>query len=161
MHLLIGGDTALDYTDPLALYPKIRFTDCENVSVYLGNCIASAFFERCTVNTVTAPGLRGELVFNDCRLQPDVQQAPADLYCVKSALGTRFTNCTIHAPVVNGKADPELVNRIGFLEINKAVRHYHLNTALGNEVVSHFKNKGAALSTDFVAKLRCHYEDHD
>ncbi|MHC4404365.1 MAG: hypothetical protein ACYTG0_32320 [Planctomycetota bacterium] len=158
VHLLIGGETALDYADPLALHPKIRFTDCENVSVYLGNCIASAFFERCTVNTVSAPALRGELVFGDCRLQPHVQQAPADFYTVKSTLGTRFTNCTIHAPVVDGEAAPEMVDRIGFLEVNKAVHHYHVNTALGNEVVNHFKSKGTVFSRDFIAKLKSHHE---
>lgn len=158
VHLLIGGEAAVDYADQLALYPKIRFTDCEKVSLYLGNCIASAFFERCTVNTVTAPALRGELVFNDCRLQPDVQQAPEEFYTVKSTLGTRFTNCTIHAPVVDGKAAPEMVNRIGFLEINGAVRHYHLNTALGNEVVNHLRSEGAVLSPDFIAKLMSHHE---
>jgi len=158
VHLLIGGETAVDYADQFALYPKIRFTDCEGVSLYLGNCIASAFFERCTVNTVTAPALRGELIFNDCRLQPDVRQAPSDYYTVKSTLGTRFTNCTIHAPVVEGKAAPEMVDRIGFLEINHAVRHYHLNTALGNEVVNHFRSKGTVFSPDFIAKLKSHHE---
>ena len=158
VHLLIGGETALDYADQLALYAKIRFTDCENVTVYLGNCIASAFFERCTVNTVTALALRGELTFNDCRLQPNVRQAPAECYAVKSTLGTRFTNCTVHAPVVDGKAVPEMVNRVGFLEINKSVEHYHLNTALGNEVIRHFKSQGTPLSPDFIAKLTSHHE---
>ena len=157
-HLSIGGEVALDYADPLALYPKIRFTDCENVSVYLGNCVASAFFERCTVNTVTAPNLRGELVFNDCRLQPNVRQAPANgFYTVSSTLGTRFTNCTIHAPIVDGKAAPEMVDRIGFLEINKSLQHYHLNTALGNDVLSYLKSKGAALSSEFIARLKCRH----
>lgn len=158
VHLSIGGETALDYADELALYPKIRFTDCENVSVYLGNCIASAFFERCTVNTVNAPALRGELIFSDCRLQPDVREAPANFYTVKSTLGTRFTNCTIHAPRVNGKTIPEMVNRMGFLEINKSVRHYHLNTALGNEVVNYFNKKGTVFSPEFIAKLESHHE---
>ena len=158
MHLVIGGQDALDEADALALYPSIRFTDCRHVSVYLGQCIASVFFERCTVNTVTAPAVRGELVFSDCRLQPNVQQKPATFYTVKSTLGTRFTNCTIHAPVVNGEADPDMVNRIGFLEINKTVRHYHLNTALGNEVVDHLKRKGVVLTPDFIAKLRSHHE---
>ena len=39
----------------------------------------------------------------------------------------------------HGKVAPEMVNRIGFLEINNVVQHYHLNTALGNGVVNHFK----------------------
>ncbi|MGM0486203.1 MAG: hypothetical protein ACQESR_05510 [Planctomycetota bacterium] len=156
-HLLIGGEQAGDYADQRALYPEIRFTDCDHVAVYLGHCIASAFFERGSVNTVVAPGLRGELVFNGCRFRPDVRQAPADLYAVESTLGTRFTNCTVHAPVINGQADPEMVNRTGFLEINGAVRHYHLNTGLGNEIIAHFKNRGAGFDPDFIAKLKAHH----
>ena len=161
VHLAIGGQDALDYADARALYPKIRFTDCEHVSVYLGHCIASAVFERCSVNTITAPDLRGELVFDNCRLQPNVQQTPADLYTVESTLGTRFTNCTIHAPIVDGKPDPGMVNRIGFLKINRSMRHYHLNTALGNEVMNHLKNKGVALAPGFIAKLKSHHEGED
>jgi len=157
-HLSIGGSTALDYADPLALYPKIRFTDCENVSVYLGNCIASAFFERCTVNTVTAFNLRGELVFNDCHLQPNVRQAPRNsFYAVSSTLGTRFSNCTLHAPVVDGKAVPEMMDRLGFLEINQSLQHYHLNTALGNDVLSYLKRKGVVLTSEFIAQLKCRH----
>jgi len=52
----------------------------------------------------------------------------------------------------------EQCHRTGFLEINESVQHYHLNTALGNEVVSHFKNKGTGFSPDFIAKLRSHHE---
>ncbi len=157
VHLLLGGKTAVGYADSQALCPKIRFSDCENVSLYLGNCIAGALLERCTVNMVTAPGLKGELVFSDCRFQPDVIEAPAVFYTVESTLGTRFTNCTIHAPIVAGKSDPEMVNRTGFLEINGAVRHYHLNTALGNEVVNHIRSQGMEFSPDFIAKLRSHH----
>lgn len=158
VHLSLGGTTTADYADHLALYPKIRFTDCENVSVYLGNCIADAVFERCTVNTVTAPALRGELTFSDCHLQPVVQQAPEKFYTVASSLGTRFTNCTVHAPIISGETVPEMVDRIGFLKINETVQHYHLNTALGNEIIAYFKSKGVLLSMEFIAKLRSHYE---
>ena len=158
MHLIIGGQNPLGDADALALYPKIRFTDCEHVTVYLGHCIASICFERCAVNTVTAPALRGELLFNDCRLQPDMQQLPAAFYTVKSTLGARFTNCTVHAPIVNGKVAPEMVNRIGFIEINQSVQHHHLNTTLGNEVVDHFRNKGVVFTPDFIARLKSHHE---
>lgn len=160
--LSIGGEVPLDYADATALYPKIRFTDCENVSVYLGNCIASARFERCTVNVVSAPNLRGELTFQDCRLQPRVRRAPEnDFYRVGSTLGTRFTNCTLHAPVVDGKAAPELMDRLGFLKINQSLRHFHLNTALGNEVLGYLRSQGTALSPEFVAQLKCAYGDRE
>jgi hypothetical protein len=157
MHLLIGGTNAADYADQASLFPEIRCTDCDDLNNYLDNCIASAFFDRCSLNTVTAPGLRGELAFRDCRFQSNVQEVRGDLYTLDSTLGTRLTNCTIHAPVVNGTANPELVNRTGFVEINKSVRHYHLNTALGRRIVDHYQRQGTKLNPDFIAMLKLHH----
>jgi len=157
VQLLIGGKQTADYADQVSLFPEIRYTDCDDVSVYLGNCITSAFFERCSLNTVTAPGLRGELVFRDCRLQPKVQELQGNLYTLESTLGTRFTNCTVHAPVINGRVDPEMVNRTGFVEINRSIRHYHLNTALGNRILDHYHSQGMELNPDFIAMLKLHH----
>lgn len=157
VHLLIGGDQAVDYVDQRALYPEIHFTDCRNLAVHLADCIASVIVERSSINTLAAPDLRGELTFSDCRFRPDVQQSSGNFYSVDSTLGTRFTNCTVHAPMINGRVDPQLINRTGFLEINKTVRHYHLNTGLGNEVINYFKSQKAGLTSEFIAKLRAHH----
>ena len=157
VHLLIGGEATSEPADPMSLFPEIRFTDCNDVSVYLGNVIASAFFERCSLNTVKASSLRGELVFTNCRFQPNVKAVQGDFYKLDSTLGTRFTNCTVHAPVVNGRANPELVNRTGILEINQSVRYYHLNTALGNSIVDHYRLKDIELKADFIEMLKLHH----
>lgn len=155
VHLLIGGVDEVDYLDEMSLFPEIRFIDCHGVSVYLGNnSIASVFFDRCSINIVTAPNLRGELVFRDCRFQPNVQEVRGDFYTLESTLGTRFTNCTIHAPIVAGTMKPEMVNRTGFLEINRFVRHFHLNTALCNRIIEHYRSQGMKLNPDFIAKLK-------
>lgn len=156
-HLLIGSGEAGDYADERALYPEISFRDCDGVSVYLGDCIASAFFDRCSINMVTAPGLRGELVFEDCRFQPRLQEVDGDIYEVESALGTRLTNCTVHAPLVNGVVRPELIDSTGILEINGPVRYYHLNTALGNRVLDYCRDAGIVLDPDFIGRLKLHY----
>ncbi|MFP3904712.1 MAG: hypothetical protein ACLFWB_10770, partial [Armatimonadota bacterium] len=157
VHLLIGSDDEQDYTDGHALYPEIRFSDCDGVGAYFGNSIASAFFERCSINTLTAPGLRGEFGFSHCRLQPDLQELDGDIYALDSTLGTRFTNCTLHAPRVNGELRPDLVDRTGLLEINGPVRHYHLNTALGNHVLKYCQDKDIALDPDFIERLKLHH----
>ena len=157
VHLLIGGDDAVEYSDSAALFPNVRFTDCANVSVYLGNCAANAFFERCTINTLWAPNLRGELVFNNCRFQPDVKAADGALYALDTELGTRFTNCTVHSPIIGGQPDPAAVNRTGFLEINKLVRYHHLNTTLGNEVLEYCKKHDITLTPEFVSMLKVHH----
>ncbi len=157
VHLLLGSGEAADYTDEMALYPQVRFSDCRGVSAHLGDSIASAFFERCSINTLAAAGLRGELSFTDCRFQPDLQEVVGDIYSVDSTLGTRFTNCTVHAPVVGGQARPELLDRTGFLAINGAVRHYHINTALGNAVLDYCRDAGIALAPEFIARLKLHH----
>lgn len=157
VHLLIGGD-AKDYTDERALYPKIRFGDCEGVGINLSNCVASAFFERCSINAAHAPDLRGELAFTACRFQPELQNLEGDIYALDSTLGTRFTNCTVHAPFVGGEAKPDLVDRTGFLAINGAVKHSHLNTALSNDILDHCRASGIELQPDFIAKLKAHHE---
>lgn len=157
VHLLIGSDPAEEYEDDLALYPQVRFRRCSGVGAWLGNSAASASFEDCSLNVVTAPGLRGGLSFAGCRFQPEVQEVDADIYAVESTLGTRFTNCTVHAPVVGGEVRPELVDRTGFIEINGAVRYYHLNTALGNRVLEYCRDAGIVLAPDFIAKLRVNH----
>jgi hypothetical protein len=161
VHLLIGDQAPQNYTDALALYPTIRFIDCDNVSVYLGHIIANASFERCRINTLTAAHLRGEMVFNTCHFQPRVKEPSPQFYAVQSTLGTRFTNCTIHAPIVNGKAEPAQINQIGFLEINKSVQHHHLNTALSHDILNHLKNTGRKLTPEFIDKLKSHHELED
>jgi len=157
VHLLIGGEAAADYTDQMSLFPEIRYTDCDDISVYLGNCIANVFFDRCSINTVTATDLRGELVFRNCRLQPNVQKIKGEFYTLDSTLGTRFTNCTVHAPIITGTANPELVNRTGFVEINRFVRYYHINTTLGNRIIEHYRHQGMELKPDFIAMLKLHH----
>lgn len=153
MHLVLTGDVDQEYADQRALYPRIRFTDCDNVCVYLGNCIASARFERCSVNTVTAPALQGDLSFADCHFQPNMQKAAEQFCTLNSTLGTRFTNCAIHIPIVDGKPAADLVGHIGFLEINKALQYSHLNTALGNDILGHLKSNGIELLPEFIQKL--------
>jgi len=154
VHLLLGEEEEDDYLDERALYPIVRIRDCEGVTAHLGHSVAGALFERCSVNTVTAPGLRGELAFVGCRFQPRVQELEGDIYRLDSTLGTRFTDCTVHAPVVGGEDRPDLVDRTGFVQINGAVRHHHLNTALSNRVLEHCRQAGVELEPGFIARLR-------
>ncbi|MHB8993689.1 MAG: hypothetical protein ACYC63_00395 [Armatimonadota bacterium] len=160
VHLLLGGEAA-EYADAMALYPKLRLTDCDGLSLYLGNCAASAFFERCTINTLTAPKLQGELAFSNCHFQPDLRAVEGSIYALESTLGTRFTNCTLHAPLVNGERQPELVNQSGVVTINGGVRHYHLNTTLGNDILEHLQRSGVTLEPVFVSKLKLHHALED
>ena len=89
------------------------------------------------------------------------QEIKGDLYKLDSTLGTRFTNCTVHTPLVSGIAKPELVNRTGFVEINRSVRYYHINTMLSNRIIEHYRRQGIELNPDFIAKLKLHHGMED
>jgi len=156
-HLVLGGDTDAAYADALALFPRIVFRECPHVAIHLDNCAASVSLEHCTVNTITASGFRGDMTLADCRLQPEVRAEGECFYALDSTLGTRLTNCTVHAPMVAGKPRPELADRTGVLEMNRSVRYYHLNTGLGNEVVKYFREHGDGMTPAFIAMLRAHH----
>ena len=72
-------------------------------------------------------------------------------------LGTRFTNCTVHAPIVDGEEKPELIDRFTFWEFNKSVRYSHLHTSLSNNVITDLKRRGIVLSEQFIAMLASHH----
>ena len=152
--LLLGTKGGGDYEDGRALFPKILFRDCENICLCFADCAAGLSFERCSINMAALEGLCGEVRFTDCHLQPETKAVGDAFYNLDSTIGTRFTNSTIHAPIVAGEAKPELIDRLGFLKINESLRHYHLNTALGNGVLRYLREKGTPLSREFVAMLR-------
>ena len=131
--------------------------DCEGVTAYIGNCVADAIFDQCSLNTITAPGLQGGLSFANCRFQPNLQEAEGDIYTLDATLGTRLVNCAILAPLIAGEQQPELVNRSGIIEINGAVRGYHINTALGNHVINYCEDAGIAFDPAFIEKLKLHH----
>ncbi len=156
-HLVLGGSEEVEYEDSRALYPKIRFRDCDHLSLHLGNCAAEVSVERSRVNTVWAEKVRGSLAFSDCRIRPEVAAAEKELWSASSELGTRFTNCTVHAPVIGEKAEPGAANRIGILPVNAGLAYFHLNTGFGNEVLAYLRESGISLQPEFVEKLRAHH----
>jgi len=160
-HLVIGDGTAQTLADSRALIPRIRFTDCDNVCVNLTEATAAATFERCSINTVQASNLKGDLRFNDCVFRPNLEQLTERSYLVTSELGTHFTNCTMLAPIISGTSEPDAIDHLGILEINRTLNHYHLNTALGNDVLRHLEAAGVVVSPEFVAKLRSHHALED
>jgi hypothetical protein len=80
------------------------------------------------------------------------------LYDVASTIGTRFTNCTVHAPIVDGNVKPELIDRFTFWEFNSSLRHYHLNTALSNDVIHALERQEVVLSNEFIQMLAIHHD---
>ena len=88
---------------------------------------------------------------------PHVADENAAIYTLNSELGTAFTNCTIHAPLLKGQANAALVDRYGFIALNKSVRYYHLNTRLGNDILQYMKGKNISLQSQFIEMLKAHH----
>lgn len=160
VHFQLGDGSTAAYEDQNALYAKIHFANCENVCAYFINGIADASFDRCSIDRVVADDgkpFKGQLSFSYCVFSPKVTNDVKAVYALDSELGTTFTNCTIHAPLVDGKAHAELIDRYGFVALNKAVRHYHLNTKLGNDVLRYLKEKKLNLLPQFIEMLKTHH----
>ena len=160
VHFQLGDGSGAAFEDNNALYPKVLFSHCENVGAYLRSGIADVYFNRCSINRLAADGgkmFQGKLSFNDCEFTPDAADESQPFYTLNAELGTSFTNCTVHAPRVAGKAQPESIDNTGFIQLNKLVRHYHLNTRLGNEILNYCKSKNITLQPQFIAMLKAHH----
>lgn len=171
-HFRLGTDAEAEYQDAQALYPKIRFINCPNLSLYLGGSIADVSVIDSAIDRCTAASkgpLRGGLCFQSCRFVPQIagadKSSDADqnsgpgepIYSLDSELGTHFTDCIAHAPRVGGEPRPEQADRLHFIEPNKRVRYYQLNTALGNDLIEFFKAQSIELLPGFIAMLKSHH----
>ena len=160
VHFRLGGNAKEKYADALALYPRVAFINCRGVSAYLGGSAADVAFNGCIINRVTAAidgPLRGRLGFTDCQFQANVEVGNDSIYALDAELNTYFTNCTIHAPRVDGVPKPEQADRIDFVQINKLVRYFQLNTTLGNDLLKSLKGKNIELKPAFIAMLKSHH----
>ena len=149
-HLLLNANAERSYTDEYALYPEIRVVNCHRFSASLAGT-ASLRIERSETGALQS-ALQGELSLSDCRLKP-VVKGNAPLYQLAASSGISFTNCTVHAPVIDGVVKPAMVNDYGFIRLNKTLRFNHLNTRVGKEVLGEVK-----LLPAFVRMLQGHHE---
>ncbi len=139
------------YTDAHALYPELRIVNCHHFAATI-KAAADLRVERSEVNGLQL-ALQGSLALADCKLRAGEQGMS-----VKAEGGAGFTNCTVYAPLVNGRPAPELTDRYGFIQLNEAVRFNHLNTRLGADIMEHCRKKGIALLPKFISMLQGHHE---
>ncbi len=156
-HFQLGGGEEQPYADNRALYPRIEFTGCDNLNLWIGRCAADVSVRGGSLAFLSASGLRGGLSLADCHLRPESGEAADSLWSVEATHGVRFTNCTLHAPLVAGRADAGAVNRLGILRINGPVRHAHLNTSLANDLVARLRENGEPPAPAFIAKLKARH----
>jgi len=150
-----------NYADPLALYPEIRFVDCKNVSTSFSGQVANADFERCSLALISGGEkgpLKGRFSFSNCLFSPSGKDDRKVFYSISSELGTSLTNCTVHAPKINGVVRPELTDLNGFVVLNKKVKYNQLNTQLGNEIIRYWQAKNLVFITQFISMLKNHHQ---
>jgi hypothetical protein len=150
-HLLLNNQPSQPLADEYALCPEVRIVNCHHFSAAVAGA-AGLRVERSQVGVLKAD-LQGELSLADCRLKPVVKGGETAFYQLAATGGASFTNCTLHAPLVDGVARPALVDQYGFIRLNKTLRFNHLNTRLAPEVL-----KGVKLLPAFVKMLQGHHE---
>lgn len=161
VHLSLKNTSNSTYTDEYALYPSIQVNGCNEFAAHLGGSIVEMSVGNCKIIRFTGAlngSLRGSLTFTNCKFEASVIKTEKPYYSIAATLGTSFTNCIIYAPRVDELAHPELVDRIGFIQINKGVLYNHLNTRLGNDIVAYHKSQGLTFSERFISMLKAHHE---
>lgn len=159
VHFLMKNNSRVKYKDEHALYPEIRVTRCNDFAAHLGGNIAEIFFEQCKISDLTGDDnnlMPGALTFNNCKFQPAVKSGSS--YLLGSELGTSFINCVIYAPRARDVAHPELTDKVGFILMNKSVKYNHINTRLGNDILTYYTKKGIKLTPGFIAMLKSYSE---
>src|SRR5690606_21359940 len=93
--------------------------------------------------------LRGSLTFQDCLFQPVAEEEAAPFYSFATSLGTSFTNCVLHAPLVKGQRRYDLVDHFGFVVINRCLKYNHINTRIGRDISEHYRKRGEVFKPAF------------
>lgn len=148
------------YKDRAGLYPKIKFSNCNNL-VVKSTGIADFSVEDCNVagfNSDSGTLIQGRLVFTRCNFYPAIKDNMQSIYNLSSLGGTSFTDCKIFAPVLKDKMRPDLFDKNGIVTINKTVRFNHTNTLLGSDILNYYRGKGITLSPKFISMLKSHHE---
>jgi hypothetical protein len=161
VHLVLKNSGIAKYKDEYALYPEIRVSRCNEFAAHLGGHVVEMSVEHCKVVRFTGIGdgsMPGSLSFNSCKFEASVKSSEKPFYMLNAELGTSLMNCMVYAPRVDDVARPELVDKLGFIKLNKAVHYNHLNTRLGNDIITYQKSEGIKFSERFVSMLKAHHE---
>ncbi|WP_437192076.1 hypothetical protein [Planctomicrobium sp. SH527] len=159
-HLNLGSKGSMAYPEGRGLYPNIQVTNCPNLCLSLGGSAANVVVSNGTIDRLTAAiegPLRGKLVVNDCQFLPRVKAGTKPIYALDAELGTHLTNCTLHAPQVNGTSAPAAFDQTDFVQLNKRVRYFQLNTSLSNQMLKHIKDQSITLNPAFISMLKSHH----
>lgn len=153
------------YADANSLYPYLSVVNCAHLKLKLDDVQASVFIKGTEIEQLEAgktENFKGKISFENCNFRflqgPENDEAPG---MIRANTGISFTNCEINIPLLNGLPAPELLEKIDFLKINGPVRHNHLNTRLGADLLAHLSAGKIKLKKEFIGMLRSHHELED
>lgn len=152
-------DRTQEFADDKALFPAITFTDCQGVSVDLGNSMASVDLRNSTVNAFsTGDNFQGKILFDNCSILigADSSKQPVG-FTIRTKKGVSFSNCEINF-AGEGSPSLKLLDRIEFIKINGPLEFNHTNTQLGPNILKALADAGIQLNSDFVRRLKSHHE---
>jgi hypothetical protein len=157
-HLQLSASTGAQ--DAYSLIPCIQFKECHGlVALFEGNT-ADLQFENCSISQLKAAPqgpFPGSIRFQNCTFKPNLAVAKVP-YALSATLGTSFTNCLVHLPVMKGERRGDLLPQLDFITLNKTVKYNHLNTRLGHDILQYCKSKGIILNPKFISMLQSHHE---
>ncbi len=151
-----------NYLDEQSLYPSVSIVNCDYLNAHLGDSIASVNIRGSLIRRFSAGKAReftGKVLFENCSFQADVSQDTLEPhYRIRSKAGIGFSNCEINLPVRNGNPAPECLETVDFLKINRLVRHNHLNTRLGPDLMAYLSGRNIKLKKEFIDMIKIHHE---
>ncbi len=150
------------YMDERSLFPSLSIVNCSHLKLKLDDVPANVFVKGAEIAQLEAgktENFAGKIFFENCSFR-FVQGADKDeaLGKIRAKTGISFTNCEINIPVRNALPVPELLEKIDFLKINVRVRHNHINTRLGADLLGHLSARKIKLKKEFIGMLRSHHE---
>ena len=113
------------------------------------------------LHTPVGGKLMGKITLWDCILRPDQRTRKSKAFTLDCKEGASFVNCRLSAPVVDGKPAIEALNLLGFIELNRAVKHNHLQTMFDSRTLQAIRENGIKLKQEFIQKLMQNYELND
>lgn len=159
-HFHITGVEQNEYNQN-SLYPRIHFSNCNNLSIDIGGAMSQLFIEHCVVShlsTGMAKKLIGEVSLFGCKLVPQIFDLELKPYYIETETGASFINCVFYLPRYNETIKPELLEFTDLIKINKSVKHNHVNSRLGRDILEFLDSKSIRLKKGFIRKLQSNYE---
>lgn len=144
-----------------ALYPQLLMSRCNGLTASFDIDKMEVDIKQSLIHQFVflQKKLTGKILFWNCTFEPrsDLKD-PSEVFHLQSSEGTSFFNCRLSAPLENGEPSIKALKLIGFVDLNKSVKHNHLHTSFDRRTLYGIKKAGIRLKREFMQKLIQNYE---